>query len=152
MKKILAGVLGLVLLSSCGNDSDTLPIENNGNSTTSNIVGTWKIQTQYTVSGTDKTTVIKEYAPDDCKKKSTYEFRNDGKYYMTDYNSVNSGCQKAEATISYSYSSANMEVTIGNNTAKVLELSSNTFIFLVTDNEDHNNDGINDYTKYVLYK
>lgn len=151
MKKILAGVLGLVLLSSCSNDSDTLPIDNIGN-TASQVVGTWKMQSEYTVSGTDKTTVIKEYAPDDCKKKSTYEFRNDGKYYMTDYNSVNSECQKAETTLSYMYSSASMEITIGNNMAKVLELSANKFIFLVADNEDHNNDGINDYTKYVLYK
>ncbi|NIF04666.1 hypothetical protein F3J23_04355 [Chryseobacterium sp. Tr-659] len=151
MKKLLAAALAAGIFSSCSTDDESLPINNLPDNTT-NVVGVWKIQTEYLVSGVDKATVIKEYAPDDCKKKSTYEFKNDGKYYLIDYNSVNSGCQKVENTFSYTYSSASMELTIENNTVKVLEISSNTLTLLAPNNEDSNGDGINDYTKYLLYK
>ncbi|WP_353146175.1 lipocalin family protein [Chryseobacterium sp.] len=153
MKKLLTGILAAGIISSCSTGDDSLPVNDNpDNNTATNIIGIWKIQTEYSVSGADKTTVIKEYAPDDCKKKSTYEFRNDGQYYLIDYNSVNSGCQKVETTLSYTYSPASMELTIGNNTGKVLELSSNKLTLLTPDNEDNNGDGINDYTKYLLYR
>ncbi|MGU3377153.1 lipocalin family protein [Chryseobacterium sp. M5A1_1a] len=154
MKKILAGILVLGTLSSCslGDDTPTGNNNNNNNIYNTNIVGIWKIQTEYQVSGSNKETIINENVPDDCKKKSTYEFRNDGKYYLTDYNSTSSGCAETEATLPYLYSSTQMQLTINNKEAEVLELNIHKLVVLTPANYDYNGDGTNDYIKAVFYK
>ncbi|MFZ4929294.1 lipocalin family protein [Chryseobacterium sp. Mn2064] len=152
MKKFLVGITAFVALSSCNTGDETLPIYDNPSNNDSMVVGVWKIQTQVQISGTDKTTVIKETPPDDCKKQGTYEFRNDGKYYMTDYNNVSSNCVKTETTASYQYDPVHMKLTINNNTADVIEVSAGKLVILVNDGEDYNGDGIKDYIKTVFYK
>lgn len=153
MKKLLVGIFAAGAISSCSVGDDTLPMpDNSGNNNNTNIVGVWKIQTQYQISGTNKETVIAEKVPDDCKKQGTYEFKNDGKYYMADYNNVDSVCKKTEATTPYEYNPAHMKLTIGSNVADVLELSSSKLVILVATNDDYNGDGIKDYDKTVFYK
>lgn len=152
MKKIIAGILVLGTLSSCSLGDDTPTGNNNNNIYDTNIVGVWKIQTEYQISGSDKATVIHETVPDDCKKKGTYEFRNDGKYYMNDYNTVSSVCQKTESTLPYFYDSTQMKLTINNNNAEVLDLSTGKLIILTPANYDYNGDNTNDYIKTVFYK
>ncbi len=153
MKKFLVGILAVGALSSCNTGDDTLPnYDDIPDYSNSIIVGIWKIQTQYQISGSDKTTVIQENAPDDCKKKSTYEFTNDGKYTAADYNNVNSNCEKTESTTSYQYDPATMKLTINNKDNSVLELSSSKLVYLAPVDQDYNGDGVNDYIKYVYYK
>ena len=152
MKKFLVGILAVVTLSSCNTGDDALPVYNNPGNNDTLVVGVWKIQTQFQISGVDKTTVIKETPPDDCKKQGTYEFRNDGKYYMIDYNNISSNCVKSESTTSYQYDPVQMKLTINNNAADVIEVSANKLIILVNDGQDYNGDGIKDYIKTVFYK
>lgn len=152
MKKLLVGIFAAGAISSCSVGDDTLPMPDSSGNNNTNIVGIWKIQTQYQISGTNKETVITEKVPDDCKKQGTYEFKNDGKYYMTDYNNIGSVCKKSEATTPYEYNPAHMQLTIGSNVADVLELSSSKLVILVATNEDYNGDGIKDYDKTVFYK
>lgn len=153
MKKFLVGILAVGALSSCSTGDDSLPDYGNiPDYSNSILVGVWKIQTQFRISGTDKTTVIQEIAPDDCKKKSTYEFRNDGKYAMIDYNTVNSNCEKTEMTTSFQYDPVTMKLIINNIENSVLEASSSKLTYLAPANQDFNADGVNDYIKYVYYK
>ncbi|MGE8555733.1 MAG: lipocalin family protein [Chryseobacterium jejuense] len=151
MKKILAGILALVAFSSCSLEDNT-STENNNNIYNTNILGVWKIQTEYQVSGNNIEIIINESVPDNCKKKSTYEFKNDGKYYVSDYNSIISGCVQSEATLPYLYSSAQMKLTINNNEAEVLELNLHKLVVLTPAYYDYNGDSINDYVKTVFYK
>ncbi|UKB82217.1 lipocalin family protein [Chryseobacterium sp. MEBOG06] len=152
MKKVLAGILFTGVLSSCNMGDSELPAYENNENNNTMVVGVWKIQTQYQISGADKTTVIKETLPDDCKKQGTYEFRNDGKYYMIDYNTINGNCVKAETTSSYQYDPVQMKLTINNSSSEVLDLSANKLTILAADTQDFNGDGINDYIKTVFYK
>lgn len=153
MKKFLVGILAVGALSSCSTGDDSLPnYDNIPDYSNSVIVGTWKIQTQYQISGTDKTTVISETAPNDCKKKSTYEFKNDGKYVAIDYNTVNANCEKSEMTTSFQYDPVTMKLMINNIENSVIELSSSKLTYLAPANQDFNADGVNDYIKYVYYK
>ncbi len=153
MKKFLVGILAVGALSSCTTGDGTLPDYGyNPDYNKSVIIGVWKIQTQYQISGKDKTTVISETLPDPCKKKSTYEFRNDGKYMMADYNNVNSNCQKTEMTTPFQYDPVTMNLTINSQESSVLELSFNKLSYLTPTNQDYNGDGVNDYIKYVYYK
>ncbi|HCN51196.1 MAG TPA: hypothetical protein DIT10_19230 [Chryseobacterium sp.] len=153
MKKFLVGILAIGALSSCSTGDDSLPDYNNiPDYSNSVIVGVWKIQTQYQISGKDKTTVISEILPDDCKKKSTYEFRNDGKYVMIDYNTVGSNCEKTEMTTSFQYDPVTMKLIINSQENSVLEASSSKLSYLSPTNQDYNGDGVNDYIKYVYYK
>lgn len=154
MKKIFAGVLAVGLLSSCslGDDTPTGNNNNNNNIYNTNIVGVWKIKTEYQISGTNKVNVIKENAPDDCKKKSTYEFTNEGKYIMIDYNNVGSNCEKKDSTLPYLYEPPKMKLTINNNEAEVLDLTSNQLTILVPANTDFNGDGTPDFVKTIFYK
>ncbi|MGH1517775.1 lipocalin family protein [Chryseobacterium sp. JK1] len=152
MKKFLVGILAIAALSSCDTGDASVFISDNSSNNTSAVVGIWKIQTQFQISGTDKTTVIKETPPDDCKKQGTYEFRNDGKYYMTDYNNVSSNCVKTQTTVPYQYDPVIMKLAINNSSADVIEVSANKLIILVNDNYDYNGDGVNDFIKTVFYK
>lgn len=152
MKKVLAGILFAGVLSSCNMGDSELPVYENNENNNTMVVGIWKIQTQYEISGADKTTVIKETLPDDCKKQGTYEFRNDGKYYMIDYNTINGNCVKSEATSSYQYDPVQMKLTINNSSSEVLDLSANKLTILAADTQDLNGDGIKDYIKTVFYK
>lgn len=70
MKKILLTITSLTLLS-CSSD-ENFP---NPDTTTSNLIGVWKMERTVTVSGSDQTTVISTYLPDTCKSNSTYEFK-----------------------------------------------------------------------------
>lgn len=148
MKKILAGALVLSLLS-CGSDAD----ENQNTNENANLLGVWKMQTNIVISGKDNTTVLHEYLPDDCKKQSTYEYRNDGKYISNDYNNIGNSCIKKNDTRDYVYKPSEQKIIINNSVeAKVLELTSNKLVIYVSDNYDYNGDGTFDYLKYIFYK
>lgn len=151
MKKILAGLLLLGNLVSCSLSDDPVR-ENNDNIHNTNILGTWKFQTEYQVSGNDLKIVINQSLPDNCKQKSTYEFRNDGKYYISDYNSIHSDCIQKETTLPYLYSPNQMKLIINNNESEVLELTFHQLVILVPAYYDYNGDGTNDYLKTVYYK
>ncbi|UHO39774.1 lipocalin family protein [Chryseobacterium capnotolerans] len=152
MKKIVAGILisGSFISCTLGDDTPKGSIPDPVYDT--NIVGIWKIQIQYIISGDNKETILKETPPDDCKKKSTYEFRNNGKYYMADYNSISSECVMKEATLPYLYNPAHMKLTINNNESEVLEITANKLTILAADNSDYNGDGTKDYIKTIFYK
>lgn len=152
MKKIVAGILILGTFSSCSLGDDTPTGNNNNNVYDTNIVGIWKIQTEYQVSGSNKETIINETVPDDCKKKSTYEFRNDGKYYMNDYNTTSSICKNTESTLPYFYDSTQMKLNINNKNAEVLVLDLHKLVILAPANYDYNGDGTYDYIKTIFYK
>lgn len=145
MKKILLGILALGAVSCSNNDDE--PSQNQNN-----IIGVWKIQSKTTISGTDKTTVLGQEVIDDCKKQSTYEFRNDGKYYLIDYNSIGTNCQKSTATVDYTYNQAEQKITVNGSVSTVPESTTSKLVLLTPDNYDYNSDGVDDYIKYTFYK
>lgn len=148
MKKILALATLALCFSSCDSDNVEIPHTDPPNI----IVGKWKMKNNIVVSGTDKTTVIQEYLPDDCKRKGTYEFTFDGKYIVDDYNSIGSNCVQSSATRDYDYNTSNKTLKIGGQTAEVLELTIDSLTVLVFDDYDHNSDGVKDYLKYIYYR
>ena len=146
MKKISA-LLVLLSILSCRSDD---PIENT--SETNHLIGVWKLENNLVLSGIDKSTVIKEYLPDDCKKKGRYEYTIDNKYIMNDYNLIGSNCVHAASTQTYAYDRNTNTITLGQSTANVTELTDKKFVLIVQDNYDYNNDGIDDYLKYIYYR
>lgn len=148
MKKILALVTLAICFSSCQSDN----VETSGPDPQNIIVGKWKMKNSIVISGTDKTTVIQEYLPDDCKRKGTYEFTFDGKYIIDDYNSVGNNCVQSSSTLDYTFDLSQKTLKIGNQTADLLELTKNSLAVLVFDDYDYNNDGIKDYLKYIYYR
>lgn len=147
MKKILLTITSLTLLS-CSSD-ENFP---NPDTTTSNLIGVWKMERTVTVSGSDQTTVISTYLPDACKSNSTYEFKANGAYIAKDYNMVGTECKFSEVNKNYTYDSSTQKLVMGNMESKVLELTANKLVLYVNDNYDSNNDGINDYLKYTFIK
>lgn len=145
IKKICtyAILLGVV---SCSSEADTVTSESNP------LVGVWKMEKTITISGSDNTTQISEYNPDSCKQKSTHEFTQDGKYIINDYNSVGLECKYSNSTKTYTYLKNENKLIIGSATAKILEVSNNKLVLYIADNYDSNNDGVNDYLKYVFKK
>lgn len=144
MKNIL---LGLMILSifSCRSSEEPVAEMNH-------IVGIWKIQKTLVISGSDQKTILKETFPDDCKKKSRYEFTADNQYIGNDYNLINTGCIKSLVTTTYSYNQSENKLKIGPSEAKVLELSAAKLVVFINDNYDYNDDGIDDYLQYTYMK
>lgn len=145
MKKIILGFFLLGFIA-CNSDNEIPTAEKN------NIIGIWKMQKNLVISGKDNTTILKEYLPDDCKEKSTYEFTQDGKYNSVDYNYINSECVKSSSSKNYSYSGADKKLVIDNIEAKVLELSQSKLVIYIPDNYDYNDDGIDDFLQYIFIK
>lgn len=104
------------------------------------------------ISGTDKTTVLKEYLPDDCKQKSIYEYTTDNKYIANEYNTINGDCIFESSTRDYIYNQTDKTLKVENITANILELSKTNFVLLAPDNYDYNSDGVQDYLKYIFVK
>lgn len=146
MRKLIIA-LSAFALAACNNNDETPETPQNPA-----LIGVWKVQSKTIISGTDQTTALGQETIDDCKKQSTYEFRTDGKYHMNDYNSINAACQKATATVDYTYTPAEQKLVISGTAAKVLELTASKLVFQAPDNYDYNNDGKNDYIKYTYYK
>ena len=148
MKKILALATLAICFSSCDSDN----VETSRPYPQNIIVGKWKMKNSIVISGTDKTTVIQEYLPDDCKRKGTYEFTLDGKYIVDDYNSIGSNCVQSSSTRDYNYNTGDKTLKIGDQTAEVLELTIDSLTVIVFDDYDHNSDGVKDYLKYIYYR
>jgi len=144
MKKLILPCISLLLLS-CNSDNEEPQPENY-------LIGKWKMANTIVISGTDKTTVLKEYLPDDCKQKSSYEYTTGNKYITNDYNMINSECVLKSSTRDYIYNQTDKTIKVENITANILELSQSNFVLLAPDNYDYNNDGVQDYLKYIFVK
>ncbi|QIG88552.1 hypothetical protein G6R40_02240 [Chryseobacterium sp. POL2] len=145
MKKIF--FLSLILSSfACSSSHDDSQNFDN------NITGIWKMEKTSTISGSDIVTIISEYIPDDCKQKSTYEFNVNGKYIVNDYNYVGQDCQHINNVSNYTYLSSENKLIINNAESKIIELTNNKLVILVSDDYDSNGDGIDDYLKYTFKK
>ncbi|WP_332453020.1 hypothetical protein [Chryseobacterium aquaticum] len=144
MKKIILPCISLLLLS-CNSDNEEIQSENN-------LIGKWKMANTIVISGTDKTTVLKEYLPDDCKQKSSYEYTTGNKYITNDYNMINSECVLKSSTRDYIYNQTDKTLKVENIIANILELSKSNFVLLAPDNYDYNSDGVQDYLKYIFVK
>lgn len=142
---ILSLIISLILIS-CRSENDSQITE------LDKIVGIWKMAKTITISGVDNSTIIEEYNPDDCKQKSTYEFNQNGKYIMNDYNKISNECKHQNRTVSYTYNPKEQKLIIDNTEAKVLELTDSKLVVYVQDNYDYDGDGTNDYLKYVFKK
>ena len=144
MKRILLAMI-LVTALSCRADQDA-PAETNS------VAGIWKMEKTSTVSDADLTTVFSEYLPDDCKQKSTFEFTEDGKYIINDYNSIGQECVHVAETKSDTYHPAENKLFIDTTEPKVLELTASRLAVIVEDDYDYNGDGISDYLEYIFRK
>lgn len=150
MKKIALGLLTISLfLSSCTDDKKEEIIHNDAS-----IVGIWKIQKSEVLSGKDLNLVIKEYLPDECKLKSAYQFSNNGKYIIKDFNLINGECKETSGTKNYQYNSVDKKIIIegAKEPAIVLDITNNKLIFYINDQYDHNDDGTDDYLRYTFVK
>ena len=145
-KSILLALFASLCFVSCNSDDDS------NNTDTNSIVGIWKMEKTFTISGQDNTSIIREYTPDDCKQRSTFEFNQNGKYILNDYNYINDECKHDQETINYTYNKTNNKLLLDNNESTVLELTNNKLIIYVADNYDSNEDGVNDYIKYIFVK
>ncbi|MDR2205982.1 MAG: lipocalin family protein [Flavobacteriaceae bacterium] len=146
MKKILIGIVCLAALTACKDDDENPKPEENL------LLGVWKKERIITISGMDNTTVLDEETPDACDEKSTYEYTSDGKYIVEAYSTTNQGCVYEPSTQNYTYNKSENKLTVGNQTADVLELTSNKLVVFVPDHYDYNNDGVDDYLKYTFVK
>ncbi len=147
MKKIILPCISLLVFSCSSSDNEEPQSEKENN-----LIGKWKITNTIVISGTDKTTVLKEYLPDDCKQKSTYEYTTENKYIANDYNTINGACVFKANTRDYMYNPTDKTIKVENSTADVLELTKSNFVLLTPDNYDYNSDGIQDYLKYIFVK
>ena len=144
MKNTILPILFLAFIS-CRSDDNTV-------TETNNLIGVWKMEKTITVSGADNLTTIKEYIPDTCKQKSTFEFQQNGKYNVNDYNAIGQDCIHTNQIKNYTYLRSENKLIIDNSESKIIELSSNKLVLYIADNYDSNNDGINDYLKYIFKK
>lgn len=145
MKKILIGTFFLSIISCNSDDESNAPEINN-------VIGVWKMEKTITISGTDNSTIIKEYIADECKQKSTYEFNQNGKYIVSDYNYIGQECKNSTQTTNYIYMETENKLIIGNTESKIMELTPNKLVIYVPDNYDSNEDGVDDYLKYIFKK
>lgn len=129
-----------LFLSNCRSDSNE--------STSASIVGVWKIQKSQTINGTNSTTIMYEYVPqNDCEKKTTMELTSDNKYISKEYGLVNNVCTlEGNQTLTYTYDKNTKKLTSGNQTVDVLELTATTLI-VSGKSYDYNGDGITDISK-----
>ncbi len=146
MKITILPILFLAFISCRSDDNDVTVKETNP------LIGIWKMDRTVTISGADNLTPINEYIPDPCKQKSTFEFQQNGKYNLNDYNAVGQECIHTHQIKNYTYLKSEDKLIIDNSESKIMELTSNTLVLYVADDYDSNNDGINDYLKYIFKK
>lgn len=152
MKKLLLGVLALgFLATSCKKDDDN-------NSPSAMLVGTWKVSKTVVISGKDGSILSSDIVTG-CSAQDNTEFRSDKTFINMSYD--NSGANGACAldyteTGSYSYNESTKDLSMtwaGNTSAdvyKVENLTNNQMQVYFMD--DDNNDGFPDKFINYMYK
>ncbi|MDR2205550.1 MAG: lipocalin family protein [Flavobacteriaceae bacterium] len=143
MKKLIVGILLFTVLIACNKDDDNV----------SSIVGTWKPDSIFLISGADGT-VYQQIPLDDCMKQSTLQFTQDGKAISDSYFSDGTDCvHQGISTTDYTYNQSDHKLIIdGDEEYDVSELTQNKMVMDADTGLDLNGDGVNEFARQVLVK
>lgn len=153
MKKLILFVFASLSIISCRKDDDEKP--------ESTIIGTWKLIDYRFVSGKDGSVIYSNTIPEnDCKRKSNYNYKNNGKYvgeYFRDPNTGECGNKAFLEEMDYVYneSSKTISYKIDGITQDILNVNSLTkteMQILVNDQMDQDGDGIFDKILSIYIK
>lgn len=153
MKKLLLGVVALGLVAtSCKKDDDN-------ESSSAMLVGTWKFSKYVTVSGKDGA-ILDSETVSGCGAQDTTEFRSDKTVIDKGYSSsgTNGACSLSYTdTGNYSYNEGTKEISVtwaGNASADIakVESISHSQLVIYSMDGDSNGDGFNDKFYVYLYK
>ena len=145
MKKLILFAFASLFIISCRKDDDE--------KSESIIIGTWKLIDYRSVSGKDGSVIYSNTIPEnDCKRKSNYNYKNNGKYigeYFRDPNTGECGNKAFLEEMDYVYneSSKTISYKIDGITQDILNVNSLTkteMQILMNDQMDQDGDGTPD--------
>lgn len=152
MKKLLLGVVALgFLATACKKDDDN-------NSPSAMLVGTWKVSKFVVYSGKDNSILASETVSG-CNAQSTMEFKSDKTFLQKSYEAgTNGSCMLDDTdTGTYSYNEGTKELSTtysGSTTADVMKVENLTHnqLSVSSGGFDLDNDGFDDKSISYLYK
>jgi len=145
VKKLILFAFASLVIISCRKDDDE--------KSESIITGTWKLIDYRSVSGKDGSVIYSNTIPEnDCKRKSNYNYKNNGKYigeYFRDPNTGECGNKAFLEEMDYVYneSSKTISYKIDGITQDILNVNSLTkteMQILMNDQMDQDGDGTPD--------
>jgi len=145
VKKLILFAFASLFIISCRKDDDE--------KSESIIIGTWKLIDYRSVSGKDGSVIYSNTIPEnDCKRKSNYNYKNNGKYigeYFRDPNTGECGNKAFLEEMDYVYneSSKTISYKIDGITQDILNVNSLTkteMQILMNDQMDQDGDGTPD--------
>lgn len=147
-----AGICTLLMLTSCGSDSDEeqYPIF-----TGSPLLGEWKKSKEIILSGKNNSIIAIKDNNDPCEKNATTNFAADGKVHFKQfYKNSNGNCiQHPIETKSYNYDPSAKKLYInGMLYGEIIMLTGTQQEIKVNLDYDENGDGIKDYAVEYRYK
>lgn len=151
-KGYLAGVFALLMLISCGSDSDEVqyPVF-----TGSPLLGEWKKSKEIIFSGKNNSIIATYDNNDPCEKNATTKFAADGKVHFKQfYKNSNGNCiQHPIETKSYSYDPSAKKLYINDVLyGEIIMLTGTLQEIKVNLDYDENGDGVKDYAIEYGYK
>ncbi|MDO4763551.1 MAG: lipocalin family protein [Flavobacteriaceae bacterium] len=155
MKKTFLLLLAMLSLLACKRDEgNQKPKPNPTPQQELSLVGKWQLEKIIIYSGKDNS-ILEEIQTDECTKKTTYEFTQNGKYFFKIYTGKVENCQKQEEEGEFSIDASHKKLKLKNNDRTsdnpIFSLSENEFSVLVLQG-DHNNDGVADNLVEVMKK
>ncbi|MBL87252.1 MAG: hypothetical protein CMO82_13080 [Winogradskyella sp.] len=130
MKLFLGILIGLLIISSCSSDDDS-------NSDTGSIIGTWKPIKEVDVCSTGFEDV---YDFDSCEQTGRIIFSEDGTLNITEYDLENGNCEQYyNSTGTWTLTGDNLSVTLDGETINptFFELTNNTLRVGYYDNDEN---------------
>ncbi|MDO4763552.1 MAG: lipocalin family protein [Flavobacteriaceae bacterium] len=154
MKKTFLLLLAMLSLLACKRDEgNQKPKPNPTPQQELSLVGKWQLEKIIIYSGKDNS-ILEEIQTDECTKKTTYEFTQEGDFIFIMYRNNDNKCVKEELNHKYFYNASEKKIAhtpphlnpkdnADASIINVVALSKNE-LSLTFHIRDYNNDGVND--------